>query len=435
MSNNFLILPTQLFHHKYLDKKYNYIVWEHPHYFKKYNYNQKKIILHSASIIYYINLLKKYKFNVKLVKYTQKLKLKNYTMFRQSDKIKLPGTPTIIDTPYFLMNLELFEKYRKKTDKFFFHNFYTFAKKELDIIPNVKSTDKENRKKPPKTLKIPDIASNKSDKRFIDTGIKFTKKKFSKNYGNTDNFVFPITHKTAKQFLIHFCKKKFKYFGDYQDYIDKDPNKNYLFHSLLSTSLNIGLLTPSDVIKTISKYKKSVPMNSYEGFIRQIFWREYQQYCYLYYNFNNKNYFGNNKKLTKDWYNGTLNILPVDNCIKKAFDTGYLHHIERLMVVGNYMNLSRINAWEGMKWFIEFACDSYEWVMYQNVLEMVFCISGGDTMRKPYISSSNYVLKMSNYKKDEWSKEWDELFRKFIISNKKKLHKFRYFFPFLSRIK
>ena len=433
MTEYFLILPHQLFHKKFLDKKYHYIIWEHPHYFKKYKYNQKKILLHHGSMMYYYNMLKKYKFKTSFISYGKNCNLKEYTIFRPPERIKLPGKPIMIDTPYFMVTHELLTKYRKKTDKFFFHNFYTFMKKELDIIPNVKSKDKENRKRMPKNIKIPKIPSNKPDSKFVKMGIDFTKRKFKKNYGNTDNFIYPLSHKTAKHFLVHFCKNRFKKFGDYQDFINKD--EKFLFHSIISSSLNTGLLTPLEVIHTITKYKSSIPMNSYEGFIRQLFWREYQEYCYLFYNFKNKNYFGNNKKLTKAWYTGTLGIDPVDTCIKNGFDTGYLHHIERLMVVGNFMNLSRIHPMQGLRWFMEFSCDSYEWVMYQNVLDMVFCVSGGETMKKPYISSSNYILKMSNYKKGEWSDEWDKLFRKFIISNKKKMQKFRYFFPFLNRMK
>ena len=145
-------------------------------------------------------------------------------------------------------------------------------------------------------------------------------------------------------------------------------------------------------------------------------------------------YFKNSKKLTKAWYTGKLGVPPVDDAIKAAFDTGYLHHIQRLMIVGNYMNLSQIDSRQGFKWFMEFSLDSYEWVMYQNVYDMVFFNSGGLTMRRPYVSSSNYVLKMSNYKKDEWSDEWDELYRSFMKRNKTKLHKFRYYFPGLSKI-
>ena len=98
------------------------------------------------------------------------------------------------------------------------------------------------------------------------------------------------------------------------------------------------------------------------------------------------------------------------------------------MVVGNYMNLSGISPIEGHKWFMEFSCDSYEWVMAQNVYDMVFFVSGGITMRKPYISSSNYILKMSNYKKGEWCNIWDKKYKDFLKKNKKKLWKFRYHF-------
>ena len=189
---------------------------------------------------------------------------------------------------------------------------------------------------------------------------------------------------------------------------------------MLSSSINIGLIHPTELINSvvgfIDKYTNSV-----EAFIRQLFWREYQRYCHIYINFINKNYFGNNKSLTTKWYEGTLEIEPVDNCIKKAFDTGYLHHIERLMIIGNYMNLSGIRPKEGFKWFMEFSCDSYEWVMCQNVLDMVFYSTSGKTTRRPYISSSNYVLKMSNYKKGEWSLIWDKKYNDFVKTNKNKL--------------
>ena len=201
-----------------------------------------------------------------------------------------------------------------------------------------------------------------------------------------------------------------------------------MFHSLLSSSINIGLLNPLEVIEEVLKYRGKVPLNSLEGFIRQLFWREYQKYCYIYYNFNNKNYFGNKKKLTNAWYKGTIGVEPIDDCIKKGFETAYLHHIERLMVMGNFMNLYGLHPDEGFKWFMEFSIDSYEWVMHQNVYDMVFFVSGGATMRRPYASSSNYILKMSNYKKGEWSEEWDNLYNTFLKNKKNKLWKFRYYF-------
>jgi deoxyribodipyrimidine photolyase-related protein len=127
--------------------------------------------------------------------------------------------------------------------------------------------------------------------------IKYVEKHFPNNYGNTDNaFNYPVTHKTAIKWLQNFIKYKFKKFGPYQDFINKD---NFtMFHSVLSSSLNIGLINPSDIIKIINHYKSKIPINSFEGYIRQLFWREYQRYCYGYADINfNKNYFGNKKKL------------------------------------------------------------------------------------------------------------------------------------------
>lgn len=430
----FLILPHQLFETKHLNKfkKCRFILWEHPHYFKKYKYNKKRLLLHHGSMQYYYDYLKSKKYKVDYVALNESIKFdgKKYYIFDPIDKIKLPGKPKIIESPNFLLKKEDYEKYRKKTKKFTFYYFYQWGKKLINIIPNVKSKDKQNRKSLPSDIKIPKIPSNNSDKKYISKGKTFVDKNFKGNYGKTKDFMFPLTHSTAKKWLNDFIKKKFNKFGDYQDAIDK--NNEFLFHSMLSSSINIGLLNPLDIIDKIKKYKSKIPINSYEGYIRQLFWREYQRYCYIYINFNNKNYFGNKKKLTEKWYNGTTKIKPLDDSIKSAFNNGYLHHIERLMIVGNFMNLSGISPKEGFKWFMEFACDSYEWVMHQNVLDMVFFVNGDSdeqTMRKPYISSSNYILKMSNYSKGEWCDVWDKLYYDFLKKHKKKLWKFRYYFP------
>ena len=421
----FLILPNQLFDKKYLDKTYNYIIYEHPHYFKSYNYNKKKLILHHASMMYYYDYLKSLNFNVKYINYNEKFTIKNYTLFDPIDKIKLSEDCIILESPNFLLNKELYEKYRNKTKNFFFNSFYMWSKKELDIIPDIKSLDKENRNKLDKNIDIPELSSNNYDIDYIKMGITYVNKHFKDNCGNTDNFIYPISHKTSKKWLLEFIKKKLDNFGNYQDSINTD--NNYMFHSLLSSSINIGLVNPTEIIEEIMKHKKNIKLNNLEGYIRQLFWREYQRYCYIYYDFDkDKNFFSNNNKLTEKWYNGSIGIKPVDDCIIKAFDSGYLHHIERLMIMGTYMNLSNIQPKEGFKWFMEFSCDSYEWVMKQNVLHMVFF--NGLTMRRPYICSSNYILKMSNYKKEEWCDIWDEKYRNFLDKNREKLWKYRYFF-------
>ena len=432
--NIFLILPNQLFNKKYLNTNYTYIIWEHPHYFIKYKYNKKKLLLHYGSMNYYYEYLKKHKFNVKYYKYTETPNLVNYYLFDPIDNINLSGNYTILSNPNFLINLEQHKIYREKTKNFLFNTFYMFHKKILNIIPDIKSQDKFNRKKLPKNIKIQKISSNKSDIKYINIGMDFVtnNKDFINNYGDVENFMFPLTHATANKWLNNFIKDKLENFGPYQDYISKKDD--FMFHSILSTSINIGLLNPSDIIKKIIKIKDKINISSYEGYIRQLFWREYQRYCYIYYDYNNKNYFNNNLKLNNKWYDGTLNIEPVDNCIKKAFKTGYLHHIERLMIVGNYMNISNIHPNEGYKWFMEFSCDSYDWVMHQNVYDMVFFVSGGATSRKPYISSSNYIIKMSEYKKGNWSEIWDNKYKKFLKERKEKLWKFRYHFRGLKNL-
>lgn len=420
---DFVILPTQLFDIKYLDKTNRYIIYEHPHYFESYNYNKKKIILHKASMEYYYDYLKSNKFDVEYIELGGKFDIKEYKLFDPVDDIKLTGKYEKIDSPNFLLTRELMKEYRDKTDKFFFHAFFNWSKKQLDIIPNVKSTDKDNRNKLPDNIDIPEIPNNNSDQKYIKRGIDFVNKKFNNNYGNTDDFLFPVTHSTGRRWLTSFIKNKLRNFGKYQDSISTEYN--FMFHSVLSSSINIGLINPDEIIDKI------IDRKNIEAYIRQLFWREYQRYCYIYYNFGNKNYLGNRKKLTKDWYDGTLGIPPVDKSIKNAFDNGYLHHIERLMIIGNYMNISEIHPNEGFRWFMEFSCDSYEWVMHQNVLDMVFFVTGGDTMRRPYISSSNYILKMSDYSKGEWCDTWDDLYYNFAQKNKRKLWKFRYYIPVL----
>lgn len=425
----FLILPNQLFDKKYLDKSLHYIIWECPHFFTAYNYNKKKLMLHRASMKYYYDYLKKHNYHVSYIEYNNILEQdESYLLYNPLNKPDILGLPKhykIYDkpTPSLLLSPTLITEYRKKTKKFFFNAFYMWSKQKLNIIPKIKSQDKMNRSiiKNTPDIKQPFESQQKLNK-YIEESIKYVQKHFPNNYGNTDNFIFPITHKDANNWLTHFIKYKSESFGTYQDFIHKD--NPYLYHSLLSPLINIGLLTPLDVIKHLNP---SIPLNSYEGFIRQLFWREYQYYCYIYYDYSNKNYFNNNKKLTTEWYIGNTGIAPIDDAIKEGFNSGYLHHIRRLMVVGNYMNLCQIHPKEGFRWFMEFSCDSYEWVMYQNVYDMVFFVSGGATMRRPYISSSNYIIKMSNYKKDKWCEVWNNKYKQFIIRNKNKLIKFRYY--------
>jgi deoxyribodipyrimidine photolyase-related protein len=216
-------------------------------------------------------------------------------------------------------------------------------------------------------------------------------------------------------------------FGDWEDVMDQ--SNPFVFHSLLSSSLNIGIITPDVVLEeTLAHYyghMDIIGINDIEGFVRQLIgWREYYRmvYKYQYNELVTNNTLNHTNILSSAWYNGTTGIAPLDHSINIAFKYGYLHHILRLMLVGQFMLLSEINPHEMYRWFMEFAIDSYDWVMVPNVYGMVGYNDGGGTTTKPYISSSNYILKMSNYKKDGyWENVWRALYYNFIKNNEKML--------------
>ena len=231
-----------------------------------------------------------------------------YYPINKQEILKLPNNTIIYDkeTPNLLLSREHIKKYRNKTDKFFFNAFYMWSKKELNLIPNIKSQDKLNRQKPKNIVCISqpyeDIVVKKNILKYIDDAKKYVEKHFKNNYGYLDTsnkFIYPITHADSIKWLEHFIINKMKNYGNYQDYIDK--NNTHLCHSLMSALINIGLINPNDIINILENERKNrdIPMNSYEGFIRQLFWREYQHLCYIYVDFSG-NYFENNKLLTKN---------------------------------------------------------------------------------------------------------------------------------------
>lgn len=406
----FVILPHQLFEVRLLPYATEYVLWEHPHYFAAYSYNKKKLLMHRASMQYYKEYLQSKNKKVKYVSWCDKFSITEYTLFDPIDAIKLPGKQCILSNPNFLLDDEACAAYRDKTKKFFFSAFYRWGRARLNVIPNADSTDAQNRERIPADIYIPPIPKLKNN--YTRAAAAYVNKHFPKNYGTTDEFNFPVTHREAKRWMWDFIENRLRNFGRYQDSISQ--SENTLFHSLLSAPLNIGLLSIHDILDAVLVQR--VPFNSKEGFVRQLFWRDYQRYCYTYCSFHG-NHFGGRRKITSAFYNGTTKITPVDVCIKKAFSTAYLHHIERLMVVGNYMVLYGLHPSEGFKWFMEFSIDSYEWVMTQNVLDMVFYVTGGATMRRPYICSSKYILRMSDYKREAWCEVLDGMYRTFVAKH------------------
>jgi deoxyribodipyrimidine photolyase-related protein len=206
-------------------------------------------------------------------------------------------------------------------------------------------------------------------------------------------------------------------FGDYEDAIVYQ--ETILNHSLLTPMLNVGMLCPDQVLERVWTYRKTheIPLNSLEGFVRQIIgWREFIRGVYIAKGREERtrNYWGFTRKIPASFYTGTTGILPVDETIKKLLKTGYCHHIERLMVLGNFMLLCEFDPNEVYRWFMELFIDSYDWVMVPNVYGMSQFADGGLMSTKPYISGSNYLLKMGDYPKGEWQEIWDALFWRFL---------------------
>lgn len=449
---NLFIFPNNLYELKYLPKNIKTVyVLEDPIFFGfrdiKMNFNKIKLVLHRGSMKYYESYLKDKNIDVIYIEFVE-LKNKKYSFMttlesityfeindhllqKRLDKVTKNKQVTILNNPNFLVTTNILDKYHElKTNKnkYFHKNFYEFMKEELDILKGVKSYDTDNRNALPKNITIPkNIKKVKSI--YENEAINYINILFPKNYGESENLIFPIDHKEAKKWLMYFLKNKFDNYGTYQDAIL--DNNGFMFHSTISPMMNIGLLNPDYVINEVTKYqiKYKIKMNNYEGFIRQILgWREYQRYCYLYAydELVNSNYFNHKNKLNNTWYTGTTGIQPIDDSIKFAFKTGYLHHIIRLMVMSNFMNLCRIDPNECYKWFMEFSIDSYDWVMIQNVYSMGQWADGGLTMRKPYISSDNYIISMSNYKRDKWSTIWNGLYYYFLSDHEDKLKKTPY---------
>ena len=276
--------------------------------------------------------------------------------------------------------------------------------------------DADNRKKYPKNEKPPGIVFTPENKITLEAKA-YVNKHFGKNYGSIEKTIYPTDFLSAEKWLDVFLNERFNNFGIYEDAIV--ANESFLNHSVISPLLNIGLLDPQQIISKAIKTaaQNNIPMNSVEGFIRQVMgWREFIRIVYEREGSRQRttNYWGFTRKIPPSFWTGNTGIEPIDNVIKKILQTGYSHHIERLMVLGNFMLLCEFDPDEVHRWFMEMFVDAYDWVMVPNVYGMTQFADGGLMTTKPYISGSNYLLKMSDYKKGDWTTVWDGLFWRFM---------------------
>ena len=339
-----------------------------------------------------------------------------------------------LPNPGFINTSDENNEYRAGKNRWFMADFYKWQRQRLDILMEDDepaggqwSFDEENRKKVPKKLlsSVPTVLKLKHDAIDFEAQ-QYVEDRFAGNPGSVNELYYPTSHKAAKRWLQHFLSKRFMHFGAYEDAIVE--GQSWLWHSVLTPAMNTGLLTPDEVIKTTLRYagKNEVPLNSLEGFVRQIIgWREFMRATYedLGVQMRTTNHWGHNRAMPECFYNATTGIAPIDETIDRILQTGYCHHIERLMVLGGFMFLCEIDPDDIYRWFMEMFIDSYDWVMVPNVYAMSQHADGGLITTKPYFSGSSYIRKMSHYKQDEWCDIWDGLYWRWIWNHVDELGK------------
>jgi len=445
-----ILFPHQLFEQNPLiEKKADtiYLVEEWL-YFKQFNFHQQKIFFHRASMKAYqshllsLNIKVEYidSFNDlsdirKLIAHLKSIGVDGFAYIDTTDQWLEQRMQKACEqhgvaahknnSPLFLLTSEENAHYFSGRKRMFQTDFYKNQRQQRNILMDTDKIpmggkwtfDDENRLKYPKGKTPPPVhflASNQ----LHDEAAQYVRQYFPDNYGNLNpQFIYPTNFADSKQWLKTFFATRFAAFGAYEDSIV--TKEIFLHHGVLTPMLNVGLLTPQYVIDEALAYASAhdIPINSLEGFIRQILgWREFIRAVYELKGNEERtrNYWGFTRKIPASFWNGTTGIEPIDSTIKKILETGYCHHIERLMVLGNFMLLCEFDPNEVYRWFMEMFIDAYDWVMVPNVYGMSQFADGGLMSTKPYISGSNYLMKMSDYPKGDWQAVWDGLFWRFM---------------------
>ena len=444
-----IIFPNQLYkEHPAIHNNIPAYLVEEWYFFNQYQFHKEKLVLHRASMKFYEQFLKAQGVVVHYIEsietqnriallidklHANKVKqihivdpVDNWLLEKIISSSKKYGIElTIYDNPNFLNTINQVADYFSKKKTYFQTDFYTWQRKSRNILLEKEGKplggkwtyDADNRSKFPKKEAAPKLPSAPPNK-YISEAVSYIEKNYPNNYGSVnEHHLFAINFDDTEKWLEEFLQDRFEKFGIYEDAI---VAKEYvLHHSVLSPMLNVGLISPLQIIDQAITFsnKNNVPLNSLEGFVRQIIgWREFIRIVYEREGSKQRttNYWKFTRKIPASFWKGTTGIAPIDITIKKVLATGYCHHIERLMVLGNFMLLCEFDPNEVYKWFMEMFIDAYDWVMVPNVYGMTQFADGGLMTTKPYISGSNYLMKMSDYEKGEWQPIWDGLFWRFM---------------------
>ena len=321
---------------------------------------------------------------------------------------KLTVKTTVVDSEHFFSSRNELGEFFEGKKTFLMESFYRNMRKKHDVLmENDKpltgkwNYDDDNRKKLPKNHKpiTPLVFNNNVSEIYLEI-----QKTNIKTIGNIDakNFVWPINRKQSLELLDFFVTECLSLFGSYQDAMT--PNEWSLYHSRISFSMNIKMISPQEVIeKAIAEWRNrpdEIEYNQLEGFVRQIIgWREYMRGIYWLKmpEFATMNFFDNQEKLPDWFWTGNTKMLCLKDSINQSLNYAYAHHIQRLMITGNFALLAGVHPDELDAWYLGIYIDAIEWVEITNTRGMSQFADGGIVGTKPYVSSASYIDKMSHY--------------------------------------
>jgi deoxyribodipyrimidine photolyase-related protein len=430
-----LLLPNQLFADVLTRPEKHVVIWMHPLLITQFTFHHQKLLLHTLSVANFANKLRESGKQVSIVQPDQEISgcIPNHDScscydvtddWIEQDVRKHFPRVTILQSPMFLLDTDTARAEVLTKQGLGMRGFYERQRRRCNILvePDGKpaggqwSFDADNRRRLPKDVLVP------PPYQVPNSLIEHT----TYGWGNIGPLHYASTHEDAANILQQFLEQRLQNFGPYEDALS--THHDQLFHSILTPYLNTGLLTPRQVLNALETYTSThtISLASHEGFVRQIIgWREYIRAQYLVNgrSMRVENAFDHHYIVPKGFWEGSTGLVPVDIAVRRLQETGYVHHIERLMVLGNAMLLTECAPESVYEWFMAVSIDSYDWVMVPNVYGMSQHADGGRMMTKPYISGSAYLRKMGDYPVGEWCQIWDALYWRFIAKHQVRFSK------------
>ncbi|MGS2716961.1 cryptochrome/photolyase family protein [Eionea flava] len=324
----------------------------------------------------------------------------------QSWEQQLSLPVNILEDTRFLTQPQDFAQWAHGRKQLRMEYFYREVRKRYDILMNAKKPeggawnyDADNRKALPKHIEPPQPTKFPPDNITKDV-MMLVEEKFPEHFGDLSSFHYAVNREQALQVLDDFITERLLNFGDYQDAMKQDSP--WLYHSHISFYLNSGLLEPLEVVQRVEReyHAGNAPLSSVEGFIRQVIgWREYVRGLYWYKmpDYAEMNYLNASNSLPELYWGADTKMNCLKQCVDDTYKNSYAHHIQRLMVLGNFALLTDVDPGQVNEWYLLVYADAYEWVEMPNVTGMILFADGGIMASKPYISSGAYINKMSNY--------------------------------------